>query len=54
MFSLKEAIISTPWHPKSLRDNKLERAGGELRPNEWKGPTAEHAEIAERKAGKEH
>jgi hypothetical protein len=33
MFSLKEAISSTPQPPKSLRDNKLKRAGGELRPN---------------------
>jgi hypothetical protein len=34
MFSLKEAISSTPQHPKSLRDNKLKRAGGELHPNQ--------------------
>jgi hypothetical protein len=34
MFSLKEAIISTPYQPKSLRDNKLERAAGELHPKE--------------------
>jgi hypothetical protein len=34
MFSLKEAISSTPQHPKSLRDNKLEEAGGELRPSD--------------------
>jgi hypothetical protein len=33
MFSLKEAISSTSQHPKSLRDNKLKRAGGEFRPN---------------------
>src|SRR3954468_4622913 len=33
MFSLKEAISSTPRRPKSLRDNKLKRAGGELRPD---------------------
>jgi hypothetical protein len=34
MFSLKEAISSTPQYPKSLCDNKLKIAGGELRPNQ--------------------
>jgi hypothetical protein len=37
MFSLKEAISSTPQHPKSLRDNKFKRAGGELRPVDYTG-----------------
>src|SRR5262245_2132623 len=32
MFSLKEAISSTPQHPNPLPDNNLEKAGGELRP----------------------
>jgi 5-methylcytosine-specific restriction endonuclease McrA len=35
MFSLKEAISATPQHPKSLWDNKLKRAGGELRPIDY-------------------
>jgi hypothetical protein len=38
MFSLKEAISSTPQHPKSLPNNKLVRAGGELRPLDFDLP----------------